>query len=666
MRWPIACWTIGFSVAVIAGCGGGGASSDGGVAVVAENNAPDSATPTGDPSSMGAPSYADDSMGPGDSSMSDEYPTGPSYETSDPSAPSSAPGLTTMEATYGDGDSSSSPYGDDAGVDDAAMYPDYNGAEGGNPGGADTSAYPEGYAGGQPGYASGPPGASTPGLAPPPGVGGPPTGPSYAPGYAPGADSGSDEYAPGYGGTEGYPGAGGGPGATERRPPPPPKGFDGAAQLAFQAGRDAEAMKYLYAHVLTNDEGAAKLLPTVSWVNGLMRPELAVRFGVGVDFTGSPSITDLKPIGSTQQLPQRPDRRRGATGGDGGYGSPGAPGELGTPGGFGSGGGGRRAAGGHPEVARFAGDFGAQLLSAFTERVERGNFGQVLKDAPGGGAAPARGGAAGGYPAYGAEMSDEAGYAPGGAGAPGGPGVSSAAGVASGSGGLGGAGGAGGYPGASGEGYNPAGYGAAAAAAAGAAGGQSIRPGVTFVGIGSRRELLEKAKEAGVDVLLLLEVTVKQNPRIGTIVNESEATLFDAEKGRRLAGTKTLNNVQVQVKRAEGADDGVQAEVNGLLEYIDENLSMAQLPAVLQDVESGKPHIVQRVAALASGEHDEPMAKLVEIRFWHHRGLLDDATMLAAFSQIVGEDNAKALTTGGEDERKLVVEAWLPGKKPAG
>ena len=94
------------------------------------------------------------------------------------------------------------------------------------------------------------------------------------------------------------------PGAGGAGPPPPPPGYDTLAQFAFQQGRETDAFKYLYAFALTNDAGAGDVLAKIEWVNGLKSPTLGVRWAAGVQVTPDSFKTDVKPVGTEQQLPR--------------------------------------------------------------------------------------------------------------------------------------------------------------------------------------------------------------------------------------------------------------------------------------------------------------------------------------------------------------------------
>ena len=704
MRWPSACLLLALSVVCLPGCGGGDSSggvADSGDAAGMPSSSPDGAAGMMPAGGMSAPGSMEGAMGApgggmspaGDSSSAGAGDPGQSGPMAGMSPPGMGPpgmdptsagaGDPTQAYAAGEGASSAPAYAGNPGAEGMPAMgpygPAYTGtgdpaAAGTMPGGPPGMMPPPGLAG-NPGSSA--PGAIAPGAALTPGAdpayaageGAPPgiAMPDGASGYGPAGAAGyGPAGAPGYG-----PAGAGMPGSNPATPTAPreeyAEGFKGDAQRAFKAGDELAAIRYLYAYAVTSEAGAGELLPTMGWVGGMKRPMLAVRYGMGVDFTGPDNLADLKPIGSTQQVPARSDRRRQGGGNDGGgapggpvgpdMAGPGAMGGLEGMAGLGGAGAAIAAAATNPELAKFAGDFGSQMLSAFVTRSQGGQFGKVLQDAgrfSTAGVAGALGGAAGmpgasGYAVPGSASGGAEGAAAAGLGMPampstpdgvGGPGLAGGA-----------AAGIGGYPNLAGG------------ALAAVTGGLNLAPGLTFVGIGSRKQLQQKALDKGLDVLVVLEVTVKQNPRLNVVTNDSEVALYDVRKGTRLVATKPLNNIAVQVKRAEKKDDGIQAEIQTLTDYLDDNLVIAELPAVLNDTAKAQPIIAGRVNALVAAKPENPLETLVEIRFWNERGLLDDASLLAAFTQLVGEETAKALTSESEEERKLAVEKWLPPKR---
>jgi len=125
------------------------------------------------------------------------------------------------------------------------------------------------------------------------------------------------------------------------------KTFAESAAMAFNHGRDAEAFQFLFAHAVTvDDRSARELLGKMGWVTPAQRPGLAVRWGIGIEFNNKGySGTDLFPIGATQQM---------AT---------------------------TRGGGPQAQLERFTGELGRRVVEGLRERIERGDFGLVLKEA---------------------------------------------------------------------------------------------------------------------------------------------------------------------------------------------------------------------------------------------------------------------------------------------
>jgi hypothetical protein len=295
-------------------------------------------------------------------------------------------------------------------------------------------------------------------------------------------------------------------------------------------------------------------------------------------------------------------------------------------GGFGSGGG---AAAGSGPIGQYAGEFGGMILEQFQSRVASGKFGSALQNAPAGGSTDGGGGE---YDSGAAAIGLAGASSAGSAGAYSGRGM----GMRGGSGAFGGAGGAGGSGAKAGE--------------------EHISTGLTLIGVGTDKELKEKALQARVDVLAIFRVKIQVN-RAGFVNNDCEVVLLDPIKNKELFKTGSLNNIKVQKDREQSKEDSVEKEVKKLFEYIDKDLTVTELPGALT------PDIVKTSRVdkqLLTGSFDDPMAVLAEIRFYQRNKLLSDADAEAAIAKVAGDASAKTLLEGKEEDRKKVVEKWLP------
>lgn len=395
------------------------------------------------------------------------------------------------------------------------------------------------------------------------------------------------------------------------------------AQRAFQQGDDAQAIRYLMAHAVTAEADPAKeLLEQMGFNSHIRRPSFAVRWGVGIEFTPPRGYTgSIFPIGTQQNIGGKPAR------GAGGPGTGGAPGvmdgsEMGGPGQAGAAGSGNVPL---PQpVRQLTGELGETIVEQFMVRLKRGDFGQVLQTT----GAPAQGTTGGygsGYSEYGAEYGSEGGQTPGGMGM----GMNLGAGMGAGSG--------------------------AGARAGGGQGSRSVLPGVTLIDIGNSRELVAKAEDAGVDVLCVFRISVKLNPRVGLVTNETSLAIFDIGTGKEIFSTRPLNNILVQRNRAEGKSDDVETTLRALFEHVDQNWRLGPLPQMTPE------QVLARLRSLIKQPSgDDPLAALTEVRLYHSRGLLQDDHLTVAYQQLLGDDQvASTLLTGTEEERKAIVDPWV-------
>ena len=415
-------------------------------------------------------------------------------------------------------------------------------------------------------------------------------------------------------------------------------------QAALAAAKEQDALQFAYALAVADPENGKLVLDKYRWYQGLKRPALAMRWGIGVDYNKPRNFSgDPKPIGSHQNLPKK--GRRGSRGGGGDFGGGdfgGAPGGgLGIPGGdFGGGQFGGGGGGGGSGFERLTGKLGDKVLEQLKIRLGRGDFGELLKSAPRGRPGGFSGGIAGG------------GYG----GAPGIPGVPGGGGGLPGGEGIPGAGG---YGGAGGDGGGAGG----GAGGAGGSGGQRLMPGVAYLGEGSKKELFRQAAEQGLDVLLIFDVNVTQNPRSRLTMNNTKVEMYTVADRGRIDATKVLNNIEIQREKDQTKDrDTIKREVENLFKTADQSgLRASDLPASLQP-----EHIKRRIGTLTGDAHDNPLWVLSEVQFYHYRKFLTDEEVKLAYNAFVGEDTASKLTTGSAAQRLQVMQRWLPKVEAAG
>lgn len=383
-----------------------------------------------------------------------------------------------------------------------------------------------------------------------------------------------------------------------------PQTFADMAEQAFQRGDNRAAFQYLYAHALTAEPAAAKqLLDKMGYSSTLKRPLLAVRWAVGAEIKGAAQLLQNPyPIGVNQNIPTRKPRREGGGAQPGGadpaaiYGA----GAGAMPGMAGGGQGGVS-----PELQRVAGELAQKLVTEFKERLDGGDFGKVLQP------------------------------------------VAKPAGNNGGVGNI--------YGGA-----DPAMMYAGANPGGGAANGPAVAlaRGVSFVGIDSEKKLIEKARDAEADVLLVFNISLTFNPKNSLTTNNTMILLIDPADGKDVFKTTALNNIAVQTERANQDDDeedDVDKTIDKLFNYIDTHYRVGELATTID------PNLVRTsVGGMLKQTTENPLPTLAIVRMYNTRGLLDDNLTQVAYQRLLGDAPGLALATGSEDERKAALEKWLP------
>lgn len=399
----------------------------------------------------------------------------------------------------------------------------------------------------------------------------------------------------------------------------PPKTLRDKAVDAFREGDDAAGFKLLYGHYLADPSAAAELAEKMQWIPGLKRPALGPRIGLIAFYNRPPPGFDAspQPIGSAELAAAMAGVLGGGEAGGGGEEQrprfargrrPPLEGGFVPPPDTVSGEAQSTAAGALERLAFFTGELGTRLVEKLEERIARGDYGPIFRELQEEIERPTTGRGVDGEPAEGA--------APGSDGGPGGPLAAGLAGVE-------------GTDGPSGQARLP-GQGRAAAADRGG----WLAMGVVWLGqTSSREELQEIAREAGVDVLITYEISLRV-PRAGSLVNNTTRMRVSLVRDDSTWFTSaSLENRLVLLNREKGqkGEDPVDKEIGRLLAALDEKLRPAPLPASLT-----APVVQQRVTSLVEQRPIDPWAAAVEIRFYSARGLIDTQVALESIAKLIG------------------------------
>jgi hypothetical protein len=406
---------------------------------------------------------------------------------------------------------------------------------------------------------------------------------------------------------------------------------------SFGDGADAMGLILLQAHYAVVPEAHADLAKKMTWFPALSRPALAPRIGIAVqymessskNFRGSPmpiGSPELKAVVAQWKQSDATDRgiggnRRASRFDGGGAGTlESREADQQDP---------VRSASGPEQLTFYTGDFGEIFLDALQERFEAGEYGlamqEILQEAyvgrrPGGRANGARG-------------SDAGDVQPGGeyAGGQGelnpedqanrGPGSRSA---------LDGL-------------YDQGGRSRRFTSAAAAEEAQMVQqvkqimPCVLWLGKEVERDKIMKLAEmAAVDLLVIFEMTVREARGGDFVSNQTKVRLVMTKGNKPVAGfaSEPLVNDKVEQWRQKDQKgiDPVEREVTKIFTALDGVLKPTPLPAGLTAERATK-----RIMDLVAEKPQDPLAPLVEARFYVTKGLLSEGDFRGAAIALLGQ-----------------------------
>lgn len=442
-------------------------------------------------------------------------------------------------------------------------------------------------------------------------------------------------------GMAGMPGMGmGGP-----RKPAPPKTLREQANEAFKRGDDKLGFQLLHTHFAIMPAAGAELAEKMAWNPGLRRPALGPRFAFGAiynppaDFEASPqpigspeaeeALASLtKPSnegsGSGEKKKSRRigDKRRQANTGNrgGGEANPGGMAAM-----AGMGGGPSTGPGESPldELEFYTGEYGTQLNDAIQSRMASGDYGLVLRDLMTEARRPMQ---------RRPRQNNNPGAMAGAVGDP--AGMLAPAGINPMPGDVGG-----------GNDFPPAaegmpGIGGVAGHGAGEAAGENEGPGllapaVVWLGTGrSKDELLRGAERAHADVLVVFDISIRPATQNAFINNTTKVRVSLVKKDELVINAAALNNRDVIQDREKGkGDDPVEKEIGRIVEALDKQFITAELPPAITPERA-----LARVQSLVAQTPDDPLAVVVETRFYAEKGLLKQEDVLQIAAQALGEE----------------------------
>jgi hypothetical protein len=395
---------------------------------------------------------------------------------------------------------------------------------------------------------------------------------------------------------------------------PPEKPFEEMtlaerAESCFKKGEETEGFRWLYAHAIASEmDQAAETLDKLRWLPGPKRPSLAARFGVAVKFdapldlvalaTAMPAVGDPVP----GLIRGRKDQPAGGAADTSGAGSNPAKEIPKTA----------------PATLRFfSGDVGAKFLERFETSRTENEWGEVLGEMEGAGSLLAKPNDPFGSEGYampsstptsetGSDVSNEDRKKLG-------PSLS-------------------------------------------LDGGDQISPGIVWLGFDtSASSAARKAAPLGLDCVLLVDVKVLLG-RNAPPRNKTKVMATDVASAKVVASTLQLDQFDVYEMRElrPNAKDPVDQAIETLFEALVPLYAMQDMPEI-----SGESAL-NRARQLIADPPADPLPALAEMRYYLHKGLMDEAQYAIACKNLATEPGVgEKLGSQNEEDRIAAVEALI-------
>jgi hypothetical protein len=182
---------------------------------------------------------------------------------------------------------------------------------------------------------------------------------------------------------------------------------------------------------------------------------------------------------------------------------------------------------------------------------------------------------------------------------------------------------------------------------------QGVSPGIVYLGVDKLAGLQNRAKQEGLDGLVVFDVDVTASRT--AVVNTTKMSVFNLNKKEPVYVSKQLKNIQVEKDRKEGkgSTDPVDDTFEKMFAAIDNVFKLDDVPETLSK-ESITAYVMKQVDA--APQHKLPL--VLEIMFYQEKGLISPEDAKVAFEKLLGAEGAGI--TGTPAERKAAIDKLLP------
>lgn len=175
-----------------------------------------------------------------------------------------------------------------------------------------------------------------------------------------------------------------------------------------------------------------------------------------------------------------------------------------------------------------------------------------------------------------------------------------------------------------------------------------------LLGGGTRQELLDGAKSAGLDFIV---VSSFSNIKVGNRRDVAMVMqLVEVDTGKQLYRSQRVTSKQLTSPGSQASDDIVVQ----LMQWVDDNLTLQDVnPDMIRKSIAGRLEVIPSLKLPAN-----PLAIVAELRFYQELGKLTSEQAQTYYTQFLSDEEAKILATGSAAERQQILSSESKNEAP--
>ncbi|MCH2182320.1 MAG: hypothetical protein MK108_09975 [Mariniblastus sp.] len=179
----------------------------------------------------------------------------------------------------------------------------------------------------------------------------------------------------------------------------------------------------------------------------------------------------------------------------------------------------------------------------------------------------------------------------------------------------------------------------------------TVIPGVMLVGVGKKADLEERAKQMGLDALIVINVTVSKTRSSEKVSSMTKMTILNLHDSANevVYNSKALKDTIVAEQKEKGMTPVKNVVDVAFKDNADKQFKAGDFPSVLADGnEKGKGHVKNRISKIVAEAGSNQLPVAVEILHWHQLGMVDTQFAIESLNQVFGSESVGTALVSGD------------------